>query len=149
MRVPSSTSAPTPTETPFDLRFHHDRVELQTRRRVQFIDVTELIRERVRRVSLGHGIVNVHTKHTTTGIIVNENEPHLLRDFEDRFEAWAPRELDYGHNDLIARRFQRIAPDERPNGDSHARALLLGASETLNIVGGQIDLGEWQRVFLV
>ena len=132
-----------------DLKFCHDRVELRTRKRVQFIDVTELVCERVRRAAITHGIVNIHTRHTTTAVVLNENEHHLLRDFEARLEAWAPRGLDYAHNDLEARRFQLLSPDEKPNGDSHARSLLLGASETLNVIGGKIDLGEWQRLFLV
>lgn len=132
-----------------DFKLCHDHVELQTRQRVQFIDLTELVLERVRRSGVRHGMVNVQTKHTTTGIVVNENEHHLLRDFEEQLESWAPRDVAYRHNDLEARRFSLIDPEEQPNGDSHARALLLGASETLNIVDGAIDLGRWQRVFLV
>ena len=132
-----------------DFKICHDRVDLRTQKRVQFIDVTELVRERVRRAGILHGIVNVHTRHTTTAVVLNENEHHLLRDFEQRLEAWAPREGPYQHNDLEARRFQLIAPDERPNGDAHARALLLGASETMNVVDGRVELGEWQRLFFV
>lgn len=132
-----------------ELKVCHDRVELGTQKRVQFIDVTELARERVRRAGLAHGIVNICTRHTTTALVVNENEHHLLRDFEERLEALAPRDDTYRHNDLEARRFQLISPDERPNGDSHTRALLLGASETLNVVAGAIELGEWQRLFFV
>lgn len=127
----------------------HDQVELRTQKRVQFIDVTELVRERVRRSGIRHGIVNVCTRHTTTAIVVNENEHHLLRDFEERLEQWAPREASYRHNDLEARRFQLISPDERPNGDAHARALILGPSESLNIVTAALELGEWQRLFFV
>ena len=127
----------------------HDRVQMRTQQRVQFIDITELVYERVRRTGMGHGFVNVQTLHTTTGVVINENEPNLLRDFTDRLEAWAPRELRYHHNDLEARRFQRMAKDERPNGDAHARALILGASESLNVVAGKLELGEWQRLFLV
>ncbi len=132
-----------------DFKMCHDRVHLRTRKRVHFIDVTELVSERVRRAGILHGIVNVHTKHTTTGIVINENEPHLLRDFEERLEAWAPTRLGYRHNDLEARRFQTMDPDESPNGDAHARALLLGASETLNVIEGRIELGRWQKVFFV
>ena len=132
-----------------ELKICHDRVELGTQKRVQFIDVTELVRERVRRAGVSHGVVNICTRHTTTGVIVNENEHHLLRDFEERLEKWAPREASYRHNDLDARRFQPISQEEKPNGDAHARALILGASETLNVVTGTIELGEWQRVFFV
>ena len=143
------THAPEKRAPAADFRFCHDRVGLATRKRVQFVDITELVRERVRRSGVRTGLVNVHSKHTTTAVVVNENEHHLLRDFEERLEAWAPREAHYGHNDLDARRFSFLAPDERPNGDSHARALLLGGSETLQVVDGTVDLGRWQRVFLV
>jgi secondary thiamine-phosphate synthase enzyme len=132
-----------------ELKTCHDRVELWTQKRVQFIDVTELVRERVRRAAIRHGIVNVCTRHTTTAIVVNENEHLLLRDFEERLEQWAPREASYRHNDLEARRFQLISAEERPNGDAHARALLLGPSETVNVVSGTLELGEWQRIFFV
>jgi secondary thiamine-phosphate synthase enzyme len=145
MSIPALAQVKGPTE----LKICHDRVELSTRRRVQFVDVTGLVRERVRQSGVTDGIVNVQTAHTTTAIVVNENEHQLLRDFEDRLEAWAPREEPYRHNDLEARRFQIVSPDERPNGDAHARALLLGASETLNVVDAEVVLGRWQRVFLV
>ncbi len=127
----------------------HDRVELRTQKRVQFIDITELVRERVRRAGISHGVVNIQTKHTTTAVVVNENEPNLLRDFEERLEAWAPQQERYRHNNLEARRFQRISPDEKPNGDAHARALILGASETMNVIASHVELGEWQRLFFV
>jgi secondary thiamine-phosphate synthase enzyme len=134
---------------PADFQIGHDRVQLRTQKRIQFIDLSELVRERVRRSGIVHGMVNVHTKHTTTAIVLNENEHQLLRDFEDRLESWAPRDAAYRHNDLDLRRLRTLAPDERPNGDSHARALLLGASETLNVIERKVDFGEWQRLFLV
>ena len=132
-----------------DFQIGHDRVQLHTQKRIQFIDLSELVRERVRRSGIVHGMVNVHTRHTTTAIVLNENEHQLLRDFEDRLESWAPRDAAYRHNDLDLRRLRTLPLDERPNGDSHARALLLGASETLNVIEGRVDFGEWQRLFLV
>lgn len=132
-----------------DLRIRRAQVRLATERRVQFIDITELVAQRVRASGITDGLVNVQSMHTTASIVLNENEPFLLQDIESRLEAWAPRNGSYRHNDLEARRFQRIAPDERPNGDSHARSLLLGASQALNVGAGAIELGEWQRLFLV
>ena len=42
-----------------------------------------------------------------------------------------------------------VAPDERSNGHSHCRALLLGATACLNVADTRLQLGRWQRVFLV
>ncbi len=124
-----------------------DVVELQTEERLQFVDLTELVAERVRRSGIGHGLVCVQSRHTTTAVVVNENEPLLIEDAKRMLERLVPRGAVYGHNELHRRR--DAAPDESRNGDAHCRALLLGSSETLAVAGGALQLGRWQRVFLV
>jgi secondary thiamine-phosphate synthase enzyme len=124
-----------------------DVVELRTKERVQFIDLTELVAERVRRSAVGHGLVCVQTRHTTTAVVVNENEPLLIEDARRLLERLAPRRGRYAHNQLHRRPV--AGPGESPNGDAHCRALLLGASQTLAVVDGALQLGRWQRVFLV
>ena len=128
------------------VRVCRDLVHIRTEKPLQFVDLTELVAERVRRSGVDEGIVTVQTRHTTTAIVVNENEPRLLDDFRDLLECWAPAGRVYRHNDLAAR---EAAPDERPNGHGHARALLLGVSVCVIIAEGRIDLGRWQSVFLV
>ena len=125
----------------------NDVVEMRTEERIQFIDVTDLVAERVRRSGIGHGLVCVQSRHTTTAVVVNENEPLLIEDAKRMLERLAPRDALYGHNELHRRR--DAAPDERRNGDAHCRALLLGSSETLAVADGALQLGRWQRVFLV
>ena len=128
-------------------RVSSDLVSLRTEERLQFIDLTELVAERVRRSGIGHGLVCAQSRHTTAAVIVNENEPLLIDDFKRMLERLAPRGARYRHNQLHRRR--NLAPDESRNGDAHCRALLLGASETLAVVDGALHLGRWQRVFLV
>jgi secondary thiamine-phosphate synthase enzyme len=129
------------------VRVCRDLVHLRTQKPVQFVDLTQLVAERVRRSGVGEGIVTVQSRHTTAAILVNENEPLLLQDLENLLERWAPVSGRYRHNDLAAR--QAPAPDEKPNGHAHARALLLGTSVCLNVAEGVVDLGPWQSVFLV
>jgi len=136
-----------PLAPPSPMTVFSDLVELRTQERVQFVDVTELVAERVRRSGVGHGLVCVQSRHTTTAVIVNENEPLLIEDAKRMLERLAPRNALYGHNELHRRR--DAAPDESRNGDAHCRALLLGSSETLAVVGGALQLGRWQRVLLV
>ena len=125
-----------------------DLVEIRTEERVQLIDLTALVAERVRRSGVLEGLVCVQSRHTTAAIAVNENEPLLVEDMKALLERLAPRDAAYGHDDRI-RRVVALPPDERDNGDAHCRALLLGTSETLTIVGGKVQLGEWQSLFLV
>jgi secondary thiamine-phosphate synthase enzyme len=86
--------------------------------------------------------------HTTTAIVVNEHEPLLLADFAALLGRVAPQDALYGHDDITARTVN-LAPGERPNGHAHCRAVLLGSSALLNLAGGHLQLGRWQRVFLV
>jgi len=130
-----------------DLGVSSDVVELQTEERLQFIDLTDLVAERVRRSGISHGLVCVQSRHTTTAVVVNENEPLLIEDAKRMLERVAPRDALYGHNELHRRR--DVAPDESRNGDAHCRAVLLGSSETLAVADGAVQLGRWQRVFLV
>lgn len=129
------------------VRVCRDLVRLRTERRLQFVDLKELVEERVRRSGVREGMVTVQSRHTTAAVLVNENEPLLLQDFEDLLRRWAPADARYRHNDLEAR--EGAPADERPNGHAHARALLLGVSVCLNVAEGRLDLGEWQSVFLV
>ena len=126
----------------------HDSVELDSEHPVQFIDITELVAERVRRSSVSHGIVTVQSLHTTAALAVNENEPLLLEDLTSLLERFAPHDARYRHDDL-ARRHPSTPPDERPNGHAHARAVVLAASVTLHVVDGKLTRGQWQRIFLV
>jgi secondary thiamine-phosphate synthase enzyme len=89
-----------------------------------------------------------HTRHTTTGLLINEHEPLLLTDLEAMFERVAPVSAAYAHDDFT-RRTVNIAPGERRNGQAHCRAALLRTSECVPVTSGRLNLGRWQRVFLV
>ena len=121
-------------------------LHIETTRPTQFIDITDRIHALVAASGVGYGIVNVQTLHTTTGIVVNEHEPLLLRDFESTLDITAPIDGIYRHDDSTVRTVN-LTPDERPNGHAHCRALLLGVSASLNVVDGALRLGRWQRVF--
>ncbi len=134
-------------EAPSSFTVASDRESLRTEERIQFVDVTDLVVERVRRSGIAHGLVCIQTRHTTAAIVVNENEPRLLEDVRRLLERLAPGDLRYAHDDLALR--HDPAPDESQNGDAHCRALLLPTSATLAVVGGELELGTWQRIFLV
>lgn len=130
------------------LKVHHETVQVETQAPLEFIDITDSVLWLVERSGVRDGIVNVQTRHTTTAIIVNENEPLLLEDMRRTLERLAPQEASYQHNDFTIRTVN-MGPDETPNGHSHCKAMFLKTSETLNIVDGVIQLGRWQRIFLV
>ena len=142
----------TTTKRSVPLTMIRDLVSIHTEERTQFIDITELVSERVRRADVSEGLVCLFTLHTTAALMIQEDEPFLLEDLKAQLARFAPDEETYLHNDLDARRRRPWIPmlaDERENGASHARAMMLGASETLQIEQGRLLLGTWQRVFWV
>ena len=123
------------------------RLDFRTSHSTEFVDMTERIRDEIRRSGLRDGRVHLQSLHTTVGLAVNENEPLLLRDFESLLERIAPAGAGYEHDDF-ARRFD-IALDEPVNGHAHCRQLLLTSFATLLVEGGDLVLGRWQSVFAV
>ena len=54
----------------------------------------------------------------------------------------------YKHNDLELRTGE-MNPDECANGHAHCQHLLLGSSENIPVAGRRMELGQWQRIFLL
>ena len=127
---------------------HHGRICIATKEPMEFIDLTDRIEALAVEAGIQTGLVNIQSLHTTTAIVINEHEPLLLVDFGTLLGRVAPKDAPYRHNDPNARTLP-VAPDERPNGHAHCHALLLGPSALLNVADGRLQLGRWQRVFLV
>ncbi|HEY1419652.1 MAG TPA: secondary thiamine-phosphate synthase enzyme YjbQ [Candidatus Dormibacteraeota bacterium] len=123
------------------------RLRFESRKSTEFIDITERLREEIRRNGLVEGRIHIQSLHTTVGLAVNENEPLLLRDFETMLERVAPEGASYEHDDFTRR--VDVATDEPVNGHAHCRQMLLTAFATLLVEEGELVLGRWQSVFAV
>lgn len=120
----------------------------ETHEPIQFVDVTEQVRQLIHSVGFQDGIVTVFSRHTTAAVRVQEDEPLLLEDLRAFLERCAPASHAYRHNDFRVRT-EHMHDDESPNGHSHCLHLLLGASESVPVGGAEMLLGTWQRLFLV
>lgn len=126
----------------------HTRLRLATEHPTQFIDLTDQIEDFVAESGIDYGILNIQSLHTTTAIVLNEHEPLLLSDFTSLLARAAPRAYFYRHDDMDVRTVN-VLPGERANGHAHCRALLLGATASLNVAEGRVQRGCWQRIFFV
>jgi secondary thiamine-phosphate synthase enzyme len=126
----------------------HTTIRVETSHPTEFIDLTGRIEAAVAASGARFGFVNVQTLHTTTAIVVNEHEPLLLTDMAALLERLAPQDGVYRHDNVSLRTVNCVL-GEPPNGHSHCRSLLLAPSACLNIVDRRLQLGRWQRVFLV
>ena len=123
-------------------------MRIATQKTTEFIDITTQVRGCVDDADLSNGTITVYSRHTTAAIKINENEPLLLQDMEDFLERMAPRHANYRHNDFTVRTVN-MTEDECPNGHAHCQSLLLGTSESIPLIEGQLQLGRWQSVFLI
>ncbi len=126
----------------------HARLRIETHQSTEFIDITDHVEALVADAGIRDGLVNVHSLHTTTAVVVNEHEPLLLLDFAELLARTAPLQPPYRHDDMTARTVN-VAAGERPNGHAHCRALLLGGAVMLNVAESRLQLGCWQRLFLI
>jgi secondary thiamine-phosphate synthase enzyme len=130
------------------LTFWAETLAFRTTGAREFRDVTDQVAEVVRRAAVSQGWVSVFSKHTTAAVVLNENEPLLLEDMGAMLERLSTAAGIYQHND-ISRRVGEMEPDECANGHAHCQHLLLGSSENIPIAQGRMDLGRWQRIFLL
>ncbi len=112
-------------------------MDIQTTTRTEHIDITDRVRAIVKESGIKDGICVVSTRHTTTGIIVNENERGLRNDILEMLESLVPENKNYAHNQIDN------------NADAHLRAVLLGNSATIPVEDGHLVLGTWQSIFFV
>jgi secondary thiamine-phosphate synthase enzyme len=117
-----------------------DTLAVQTDERVELIDLTDRIAAVTRESAVREGIVSLWSMHTTFAVFMNEAQQALHADIKRLLEMMVARDADWMHND----------PDhsdcDRFNADAHLRAMLLGHSLTLQVSGGDLVLGQWQRV---
>lgn len=114
----------------------------------QFIDLTELISEQLELSGIQEGNVFVYSRHTTAGIVIQENEPLLLKDMCQHLTNLASAGGDYHHNNFDVRTVN-MCEDECANGHAHCQHLLVGCSEHIPVIEGKLSLGQWQRIFLL
>ena len=123
-------------------------LKLNSKKAPEFIDITEWVRQCVSKSQVDNGFAVVYSKHTTAAVIINENEPLLLADMETFLEKISPRHDDYQHNNFQIRTVN-LTSDESPNGHAHLQHLLLGSSETIPVIGGKMQFGQYQSVFFI
>jgi secondary thiamine-phosphate synthase enzyme len=139
---------PAAVETAPAIVHHYLTISVVTVDAVEFVDLTAALSGLVESLGMRDGVLTVQTRHTTTGVMINEHEPLLLADLRSMFERLVPADRAYAHDDFT-RRTVNLGPAERTNGHAHCRAALLRTSESIPVVDGCLTLGRWQRVFLV
>jgi secondary thiamine-phosphate synthase enzyme len=133
---------PQPVTTAGSMSVHAESLLVQTDRRIELVDITDTVMDRVRRSGIREGIASLVSMHTTCALFINEAQKALHADILRVLEQVVDRDAEWLHND------PKHSDCDRMNADSHLRAMLLGHSVSLQVSGGEAVLGQWQRVLV-
>ena len=85
------------------------------------------------------GLVNILLKHTSAAITLNENaDPTVRNDFESFMSRLVPENQPYYIHTLEG-------ADDMP---AHIKSSLFGATLTIPVSNGRLNLGTWQGIYL-
>jgi len=107
-----------------------------TRRKREFINITDRVKEVVEKSGIQEGFVLVSAMHITAGVYVNDAEEGLISDIEEWLEKLAPYRPDYKHHFT-----------GETNADAHLKSLLIHHEVIVPITHGFLDLGPWQQIY--
>ncbi len=111
-----------------------NRLEIRTRSRVEFQDITSEVRDAVAESGVRDGVCYVFAPHTTAGILINEHaDPAVVEDIAAQLDAMVPQHSRYRHVE--------------GNSPAHIKASIVGDSRTLFVEEGRLVLGTWQGIF--
>jgi len=109
-------------------------IDVETRTREEFIDITGQVQEAVDSVRLKNGMCLIVVPHTTAGVTINENaDPSVRADILLALKKMVPDSLPYEHSE--------------GNSPAHVKAGLLGSSVMVMVEHGRLNLGTWQGIY--
>lgn len=141
---------------------YHETISLQTDPHPEFYDVTHQVKEIVARSKVRDGIVVVFSPHTTCSVIIQEDSldttykgtKFIFRDLLDIFDRIVPeckKEGQYLHPGPKCADFSvNVVGEPLPytlNTDAHLRSSIIGRSESIPILGGEVVLGEFGNIY--
>ncbi len=109
-------------------------ITVSTKRRSQFISITDRIAGLVGTNNWQDGIVTIFVPHTTAGVTINENaDPDVARDMEWFSDELVPQSSRFRHSE--------------GNSDAHIKASFYGSSVQVIVRNGRLWLGTWQGIY--
>ena len=113
----------------------YEIITFQTQQREVLIDITTLVKDVVERSGIQNGLVNVYAQGATGAIMIQENwDESVQTDVVNLLRKMIPQGV-----------WLHDAQDG--NGDAHLKSGLVGPSETIPLIEGELGLSTWQNIF--
>jgi len=139
----------------------HESFKVQSDRLPTFHDVTEQVRAALKNSGIKNGILVVFSQHTTCSVLIQE-EAHdvnywgiktLMQDLLNALEKIIPtcvtegQYLHPGPRHIEDAQARQELPSWSLNTDAHLRSLILGRSESIPVIDGKVELGQFGRIY--
>lgn len=110
-------------------------LHLSSQRREELLDITAQVAAVVKASTVQQGLVAVYAQGATAAIMIQENwDESVQTDVIDLLRKLIPRGV-------------WLHDQQDGNGDAHLKAGLVGPSETIPVVDGELGLSRWQNIF--
>ena len=135
MNIHSASNRETSNIYPFKEIMKHT-ITVASSAREELIDITLEVKACVKSCGIRDGLVALYAQGATAAIMIQENWDASVRtDVIHLLQKLIPRGV-------------WLHDQQDGNGDSHLKAGLVGPSETIPIIGGELGLSRWQNIFL-
>jgi secondary thiamine-phosphate synthase enzyme len=119
------------------LKTYSQQFSVSTSSKIELINITSQVSQIVEQSKIEDGIALVYSFHTTTAVLINENESRLIKDLQGAIKKLVPWDEKYAHNDIDN------------NAPAHIASAFIGNNTSVFIEKGKIQLGTWQSIFLI
>ena len=111
-------------------------IHLSTETANGLYDITNAVRDVIHNSEIQNGLVNVFVRHATAAIMIQENwDESVQNDVVNLLSKLIPKGV-----------WQHDAQDG--NGDAHLKSGLVGPSQTIPLIDGELALVRWQNIFV-
>lgn len=118
---------------------HGGLLRMDTPGNGHIVDLTEGVAQVVATSDVSRGLVTVFATGSTVAVTTMEYEPGGVHDLQALLDRLIPAGSEYEHN----------VRNHDTNAHAHLRAAIIGPSETIPLVDGQLALGTWQQIVLL
>jgi len=139
----------------------HASFTIQSDRRPTFEDVTTRVEEALAASRISNGILLVFSQHTTCSVLIQEASDDtnywgtdlLMQDLVSVLEGIIPtcrtegQYLHPGPKHIVAAEGRDELPAWSLNTDAHLRSVLMGRSQSIPVIDGLMQLGEFGRIY--
>lgn len=117
-----------------------ETISVKTKEPMQFLDITEMVRDVLGKHPIRNGVLLLNSLHTTAVLFINEFQAALIEDMKQILSTLVEDRAYYRHND------PQLSDCVRANAGSHLRAMLLARPLALPVRAGVLVLGQWQSI---